>query len=157
MGSLTALKEKTRQTATTRTTTTTTSDVVMVELFQVMSHCISSEKDSDNNDFKIQGMNNATVIGSAPTALTSSTAQIKVPMSHIAYLMPYVSNICISSVLPSNMFYFIKSCAFGRVHPTLIASNLPPLHLLCTSIEDKVPFLSCRHLRRRMIRIVKNR
>ena len=59
----------------------------MVELFQVMSHCIGSKKDSDNNDFKIQGMNSATVIGSAPTALTSSTAQIKVPMSHVSYCM----------------------------------------------------------------------
>ena len=89
MGSLTAPKEKTRQTATTTTTTTTTSDVVMVELFQVMSHCIGSKKDSDNNDFKIQGMNSATVIGSAPTALTSSTAQIKVPMSHVSLYCKY--------------------------------------------------------------------
>ena len=100
MGSLTAPKEKTRQTAT--TTTTTTSDVVMVELFQVMSHCIGSKKDSDNNDFKIQGMNSATVIGSAPTALTSSTAQIKVPMSHVSYCkyctmcLKYMYHFCVA-------------------------------------------------------------
>ena len=74
----------------------------MVELFQVMSHCIGSKKDSDNNDFKIQGMNSATVIGSAPTALTSSTAQIKVRMSHVSYCkyctmcLKYMYHFCVT-------------------------------------------------------------